>query len=166
MHDAGPRSPTSRRLDRRGVASIEFAISGLALFVLLFAIANLGDLALTVYALNHAAAATARAATIAETSAIAKNGFNTSDCQTIGATLPTIFNTAASPPIPSSQPPTVTVTWGGSAAGCSHATYSGSLPGGWVSIAAHYQWHPLALGNVFGGIPLATQSTQQITLAP
>src|SRR5487761_1271972 len=101
--------------DRRGVAAIEFAISGLVLFVMMFGIINLGDLAWTYDTLHEGAVTAARYASVSTSNnlgALSASTVSSGICATTQS-IQTQFNARVSPPIATSAAPPVTVIWGG-----------------------------------------------------
>ena len=143
-------------VDRRGVASIEFAISGTALFLFLFGILNLGEFGFTIVALQQGVEETARYASVATAVALA-NGTAANYACMAQPLAQTEFNNAVSPPFSTATAPSISVTWGGSLAACSNATGMGI---GTVTVSAQYQWYPIGLIGVFpNGITLSPSET-------
>jgi hypothetical protein len=136
--------------------------------LLIVAIANLGDLALTEYALNHGAEVAARTASIDVTNNIASVGatnFTTAQCPTQAA-LQNVFNQAVNPPIPNPAQGQIAVTWGGVLqAACAPPGTASAIPGGSVSVSVRYIWHPLVFGQKFLATPLGAAATDQVMLA-
>lgn len=142
--------------DTRGVAAIEFAISGMALFLFLFGIMNLGELGFTIVALQRGVQQAARYASISTSVALA-NGTAVNYACTPQAAAQAQFANAVTPPFSAASMPAVSVTWGGSLASCSNNTGSGI---GTVTVAAQYQWYPVGMAGIFAnGISLAPTET-------
>lgn len=140
---------------RRAVASIEFALSGLALFVFTIAIINLGDLGLTLGALEHGLQAAARELAIQTTAALATNGSAT--CPT-SSEIQTYFNNVAAPPLPAATSsttagsPIITATWVDNVLDST----AGAPPTLYLNLKVAYKWNPIGLPDLFGkGINLA-----------
>lgn len=138
---------------RRAVASIEFAISSMALMLFLLAIINLGDLGLVLGALQHGAESAARAAAVQTANNIAGGNAcsNTNQVQSY-------FNSVASPPLPPATgqtndgSPTILTNW-------TNNNNSNPVPGTYVTVTASYKWTPIGLPNT-AAIPLNITATQ------
>ena len=158
MVPAFPRKASRFNLknDTRGVAAIEFAISGLALFLFLFGIMNLGELGFTIIALQRGVQQAARYASVATSVALA-NGTAANYACTTQADAQTQFANAVSPPFSTANAPAISISWGGSLAACSNNAGTGI---GTVTVSAHYQWYPIGMIGVFtNGISLAPTET-------
>jgi Flp pilus assembly protein TadG len=137
----------------RAVASIEFAISGMALMLFMLAIVNLGDLGLVLGAMQHGAVAAARAAAVQSAGNIASG----SACSNTAA-VQTYFNTAAAPPLPAATgsttdgSPTIQTSWTNNA-------INNTVPGTYVTVTASYKWTPIGLPDT-ASIPLSITATQ------
>jgi len=124
--------------DRSGAASVEFAIVALALFLMLFAIIELGRLAAADSALSYAAGVAARYAAVHGSSSASP-----ASSEAIAAQ----FAAAAAPVLGSAAPtPTVTFT-------------PNNNPGSTVTVAASYAWSPVSMKGDFAAVTLSTAST-------
>ncbi len=158
--------------DQRGVAAVEFAISGLVLFGMMFGIVNLGDLAWTYDTLHEGAVAAARYASVTTSNnlgAISASNVSSGVCASIQS-IQGQFNARITPPIATSAAPSVAVTWGGSLTFCDAGIGNvaiATLPGGWVQVAATYIWHPIAMPDFFGnGVTIKTGDIEPVLNAP
>jgi Flp pilus assembly protein TadG len=150
-----PRNDVLRRFNaaNRAVASIEFAISGMALILFMLAIVNLGDLGLVLGAMQHGAESAARSAAVQSSSNIA----NGSACSNTAA-VQSYFNAAASPPLPAATgsptdgTPQIQTSWTNNGA-------NNTIPGTYVTVKASYNWTPIGLPNT-ASIPLNITATQ------
>jgi hypothetical protein len=149
----------------RASATVEFALSSLALFTFLMVIINLGDLGLTLGALQHGLQGGARAAAVA---AAANLSGNTNEGETycpLCQEVRTDFNNFASPPLPASNSgnnatPQLYYTTGGTLTAFSNGTspwvYSGSSPqGSYLALTVKYKWVPLGFAALGTGINLS-----------
>lgn len=144
------------RGDRRGVAAVEFAITGSLLFLFLFGILNLGYLGFTIVALQRGVQQAARYASVTTAAALASGTAMTYACPTQAA-IQSQFASAADPPLSGAEMPAVVVAWGGSLAPCSNNTGTGV---GTVTVSARLQWLPIGLQGIWsGGISLAPAET-------
>jgi Flp pilus assembly protein TadG len=125
-------------VDRRGVASVEFAAVALVFFMMLFAIIELGRLAAAQSALSYAADVAARYAAV--------HGADSATPATT-TTIAAEFAAAAAP-ILGSGAPTPTVTFS-----------PDNNPGSTVTVSASYAWAPLSMGSDFASVTLSSQST-------
>lgn len=142
--------------DRRGVAAVEFAISGSLLFVFMFGIINLGDLSFTIVALQTGVQNAARFASITTSTALANGTAMTYACPT-QATIQGQFAAAVSPPFSGTGAPAVAVSWSGSLAPCSNNAGTGV---GTVTVSTKFQWFPIGLQGIWAnGISLAPTET-------
>jgi Flp pilus assembly protein TadG len=149
-----PRSTLTA--DTRGVAAIEFAISGSALFLFLFGIMNLGELGFTIIALQRGVQQAARYASVATSVALA-NGTAVNNACTTQADAQTQFANAVTPPLSAASTPIISISWGGSLATCSNDASNGI---GTVTISARYRWYPIGMaGLLTNGISLAPTET-------
>jgi Flp pilus assembly protein TadG len=142
--------------DTRGVAAIEFAISGSALFLFMLGIMNLGELGFTIVALQRGVQDTARYASISTSVALA-NGTAANYACTSQANAQARFAAAVTPPFSANSTPNVSVSWGGSLATCSNNAGTGI---GTVTVSAQYQWYPIGMAGILtNGISLAPTET-------
>lgn len=141
------------RLAKKAVASIEFAISSMALMLFLLAIINLGDLGLVLGALQHGAESAARAAAVQTAGNIAGGNACSNSTQ-----VQTYFNNVASPPLPPATglpndgSPSILTSW-------TNNTNNNPVPGTYVTVTASYKWTPIGLPNT-AAIPLNITATQ------
>ncbi len=156
MNDLNKRGQQTLRRFRtasQAVASIEFAISGMALILFMLAIVNLGDLGLMLGALQHGAEAAARAAAVQSAGNIASGGVCTNN-----AAVQSYFNAAASPPLPPATgsttdgTPQIQTSWTNNSA-------NNTVPGTYVTVTTSYNWTPIGLPNT-ASIPLTITATQ------
>lgn len=152
--------------DNRAVAAIEFAIGGSVLIFFMFAIINIGDLALTLSALEHGVQQASRYASVTTSNAI---GAGTLPGCTATSAVQSAFAAAVQPPIPTAGIPNVSVAWGGSLAATCGVLPGASVDkttgpsGGWVTVNVAYTWVPIGLPNVFGqGFPLNATDTAAV----
>jgi hypothetical protein len=135
-------------ITQRAGAAIEFALSGLALLIFLMAIINLGDLGLTLGALEHGIQASARETAIQTTANLATNG--TVTCPT-DDNIRTYFNNFAAPPLPAATgsptdgSPIVTAAWVDNVLG----TTAGVPPTLYLNLNVAYTWYPIGLPAIF-----------------
>jgi Flp pilus assembly protein TadG len=140
------------------VAIIEFAINGGIFFLFMFAVINLGYLALTAGDLQRAANVAANEAAIQTASDIMAGG--PSDCST-QAQVMAYFNNIAAPVVPAStglatdESPRVSLQWTNSSA-------SNGYLGASLTVTVMYQWYPIGMPASFQGIDLAVSATQYI----
>jgi hypothetical protein len=144
---------------RDAVASIEFALNGLLLFLFLFVIINLGYLALVLGTMKHSVQEAARTAAVQTGVQIASG--TTNKCVT-SAQVAGFFTADASPILPPASvntvpgAPTVLATWINNAAG-------NILQGTYVTVTATYLWAPIGIpGAIPGGLPLNATATQMV----
>ena len=133
-------STALRRLivDRRGVASVEFAVVALVFFMMLFAIVELGRLAAAQSALSYAVDVATRYAAV--------HGADSATPATT-ATVAAQFAAAAAPILGSGAPsPTVTFS-------------PDNNPGSTVTVSASYAWSPVTMGSDFASVMLSSQSS-------
>lgn len=155
----------------RGVAAVEFAIVGPFLFILIFALINLGDLAWTYDTLHEGVITSARYASVTTSAAltnIASSDITTGTCASL-ADIQQQFLARISPPISASAAPQVAVTWGGSLTPCNVETDNvaiSTLPGGWVYLQAKYLWEPVGMAGVFSGVTVNVSDIEPVMNAP
>jgi hypothetical protein len=149
--------PRCVRADRNASASVEFALSGLALMAFIFVIINLGDLGLVLGALRHGVQGAVRDMAVQTGVSLANNN----SCVSSGAAAG-YFSSYAAPLLPtaSSTPtpgfPTVTATW-------TNDTASNTVQGTYVTVTASYLWTPIGLPNYrAAGVPLSVTATQMV----
>lgn len=136
---------------RGGGAAIEFAISGLALFIFMLVIVNLGLLGFSLAAVARGVQSAARNAAVQAGASYVQN--NSFTCPT-SAQIAVYFNNAVSPPLPAagtnavSSNPLVTALWTNNAAG----TGANEPPGVYLTLTATYNWRPVGLNF---GSPIA-----------
>lgn len=157
--------------DQHGVAALEFAIVGPLLFIFIFAIINCGDLAWTYTTLHNGVVAAARYAAVQSNTALASSSISALDPQSCASSqsIQATFARAVSGPILKGQIPVVSVSWGGTLIACNvltGSTFLSSLPGGYVSVAAQFNWQPLAMPNIFGSITINVNDLQSVIEAP
>lgn len=159
------------RREQRGVAAIEFAVGLLVLLLFIFGIINLGDLALTQYAMNHGVAAAARYAAIEASNGISANGPVTSSTTVVASECPTeseiqkSFDSNAAPPFTSQNPaPQVSVNWWGTMSPCGGTNLASPPPGGGVRVSVLYKWTPIAAGGLFGNPSVTLAATQSVAV--
>lgn len=159
------------RHEQKGVAAIEFAISLTVLLLFVFGIINLGDLALTQYAMDHGVAAAARYAAIAASNGISANGPVTSSTTVVASECPTqaevqkSFDSNARPPFTSQNPaPEVVINWWGTMNPCGGTNLATPPAGGGVQVSARYKWTPIAAGGLFGNPSVTLGATQSVTV--
>ncbi len=140
---------------RRGTASVEFALNGLAIMLFIFAIINLADLGLVVGTMKHGVQAAARNAAV-ETGVLMAQTDNSGDCVSQAQVI-ALFNQVATPILPAAAgssnngAPVVQTAWSNAANGAS------------LTVTASYRWMPVGMPNEFGnGIPLTITSTQTV----
>ncbi len=124
--------------DRRAAASVEFAIVGLALFLTLFAIIELGRLAAAQNALSYAAGVAARYAAVHGSASA-----NPASTATIAAQF-----AAAAAPVLGDSTPTPSVTFS-----------PNNDPGSTVTISARYAFSPVGPAGDFASVTLSGSST-------
>ena len=107
-----------RKLDKRGVAALEFCLVALPLFILMFAIFDLGRYAITMQSLRMLANAGARAVMISY------DATNNTYTGCTGDPLPSLAEKKAVAPMIGGLSPTLNTTTGGSA-----LTVTASQPG-------------------------------------
>jgi len=160
------------------VSAIEFAIGAPLLFLFMLGIVNLGDLAMTDYAVNNGIIFAARAASIEASNGLAASSTivgNASICPTTQH-IQDVFDAALLPGIGGTVAPTISMSWGGTmnvappnGSGCAPAATTtpatAALPGGWVTVSATYTWMPIAVGFLFGSLNLTAQATDQVLLS-
>jgi Flp pilus assembly protein TadG len=135
------------------VASIEFAISGMALILFFLAIMNLGDLGLVLGAMQHGTTSAARAAAIQTADNIAAGAACANN-----TAVQSYFNTAASPPLPAATgsttdgSPQIQTSW-------TNNNTNNTVPGTYITVTASYNWTPIGLPNT-ASIPLNISATQ------
>lgn len=170
----GRRTLAAFGRDRSGATAVEFAICLLALVLFVFAIVNLGDLGLTVYALDRGVAESANYAALQASDNIAAAGpvqangtVTTAECPAPTA-IQAKFSAAAAPPYSAQNPaPPLTVDWWGTMAVCGGATVASPPPGGGVTVSVNAPWSPLALAGLFGGaLTLSASQSVSVPLAP
>lgn len=160
--------------DRSGATAVEFAVCLMALLIFIFAIINLGDLALTVYALNRGVAHSANYAALQASDNIAAAGPVQSTGTVTAAECPgssavqSQFAAVATPPYSATNPPpTVAVDWWGTMAICGGQTVTSPPLGGGVTVTVKAPWSPLALSGLFGGaLTLSASQSVPVPLAP
>jgi hypothetical protein len=145
--------------DARAAAGVEFAISGLALFLFLFGIINLGYLGLQISALEHGVVGAARQAGVTAAANLSGNGAKTT-CPTT-SDIQGYFNNFASPPLRAATgsttdgSPVLTFTagpWVNNGA-------AGTPAGTFLTITATYRWIPIGFRAYFGvGLTLSITS--------
>ncbi len=168
------RSPALQNLfaDRQGVAALEFAIVGPLLFMLIFAVVNLGDLAWTYTALHNGVETAARFASVQSDAALAAATSSGSVSPQTCASTPSIqsvFAQSVAGPILNGSIPTVYAGWGGTLAACNAAsslTPAQGLPGGFVMVTARFGWQPLAMPDIFGPITINVSALKSVMEAP
>jgi Flp pilus assembly protein TadG len=156
---------------RRALASVEFALSGLALFIFTMAIINLGDLGLTLGALEHGIQAAAREAAIqtsanlAAAQASANPPVNGTDICPTNAEIQTYFNNVAAPTLPPATgsttdgSPIITQTWVNNALNDT----AGAPPIFYLNLNVAYKWNPIGLPELFGsGVNLAVTTVTTV----
>jgi Flp pilus assembly protein TadG len=145
---------------RRGSASVEFAMSGIALFAFLMGIINLGDLGLTLGVLQRGVETAARQAAVTAASNLSASP--ATSCPT-AANVVTYFTNAESPPLSMAN---VTLSsangalpsnnaWTNNASPPGSAT---SLPGSYIVLTAKYAWKPLGFAALGPSINLSLTS--------
>lgn len=143
-------------LCRRAGAAMEFAICGLAFFLLVFAVLDLGDLALVTGAMTYSTEVTAHAAAVQTEENLAGLGASTS-CLT-SSQIVAIFNAA----LPAILP---TAVYQGNGAGAPGLAYSWSQQendtGTYLTVTASYKWVPPG-GFLHASVPLTVTETQML----
>ena len=124
--------------ERRGVATIEFATVGLAFFLMLFGIFELGRMASAESALTYGTDVATRYAAV--------HG-SASASPASATTVADQFTSAVSPVLGGAAPaPTVTFS-------------PDNNPGSTVTVSASYDWSPLSMGSSFPSVTLSAQSS-------
>lgn len=172
IRQAGSPSERSLYADRHGVAALEFAIVGPLLFMLIFALINLGDLAWTYTSLHNGVETAARYASVQSNTALAASASSGSlSPQTCASTsaIQSVFAQSVAGPIINGSIPAISVGWGGTLVGCN--TNPGSiplqvLPGGFVTVTAQFDWQPLAMPAIFGSIAINVSALKPVMEAP
>jgi len=136
--------------DRRGLASVEFALCCLMLMIFLFGIINLGDFALVYGTMRHGAVAAARTAAVQTAVQIAQTG-DASDCVT-NAQVTRYFNGYAGIVMPaaggvSSSAPVLHTAW-------TNNTAANTVSGTFVTVTVSYLWTPVGMPGD-AGIPVS-----------
>ena len=144
------------RLARRAVASVEFAVCGVAFILMLMLVLNLGDLALVLSAMTYSTQVTVRQAAVQSGANLANAAQGTvascvSQTQILG-----YFNSA----MPSLLPQ---ATNGGTGAGAPAIQAVWSQPGSngiYLQVTASYNWVPFGAHAIT--LPLKVSETQMI----
>ncbi len=144
----------------RATAAVEFAIVGLALFLFLLVIVNIGMLGLTLGALVHGVQTAARTAAVQTANTYATTGSIT--CPTNAAIIG-YFNNFADPPLPpatgSTGNPAVTATWTDNGSG----TVTTEPPGVYLTMTATYRWVTIGFAGFGSGFPLSITTVATVT---
>jgi Flp pilus assembly protein TadG len=141
-----------------GVAAVEFALNGAALFAFVFVTINLGDLALILGTMQKSVSVAARAAAVQTgvTIAASQNG---ASCVT-AAQIVGYFNGAATPVLPTATAP---ASAGSPAVQASWTNASGSGgAGAFLTVTAKYSWTPIGLPPSLTGFQLTTVATDMV----
>lgn len=142
----------------RAVASVEFAITSLAIFAFLMVLLNLALLGLSVGTLSRATQATARAAAVASANYYETN--SSFDCNVSNTTsysgISSLFNNFSLKLLPTSgtasgSNPLITASWYNTPS----TTTTGALPPGVALVlTSQYVWHPVGFAKLAAGITL------------
>jgi Flp pilus assembly protein TadG len=142
--------------DRRGLASVEFALCCLLLVIFLFGIINVGDFALVYGTMRHGALSAARTAAVQTGVQIAQTG-NTGDCVT-NAQVTGFFNGYASMVMPgvgsSAMAPVLRTAW-------TNNTAANAVSGTFVTVTVNYLWTPVGMPGGTG-IPVSVAATDMV----
>lgn len=172
-HASVPRFVLRLCADRAGVAAVEFAITGMLLFLLMFGIVNMGDLAWCYTTLHQGTIAAARYASLTTNEALANPASGTSvttACAGKSAILQ-VFAATVVPPLPQGSSALASVTWSGTLAACNTDDTIGNaamaaFPTGAVTVAAQYTWTPLAMPGSFGAVTITASDSEPVLKAP
>lgn len=144
---------------RRAGAAIEFALCGLAFFIMIFAIIDLGDLALVLGAMTYSTETTARAAALQSSANLAGLGSGSS-CLT-QAQIVALFNSSLPSLLPQAAAsgsgagaPVVQGSW------TPGASIDGTASGMYLTVTARYQWTPPGMLRLT--VPLSVSETQML----
>jgi Flp pilus assembly protein TadG len=145
---------------RRAAAAVEFAICGMALFLFIFGIVNLGMLGLSLGGLVRGVQSAARAAAVYTSNKYATTG--AFSCPSTSMIV-TYFNNAATGALPAAgsakgSNPLVAVTWTNN--GTSSVT--GAAPGLYLTLTGTYRWAPIGFLGVFPTIPLSITTVTEV----
>jgi len=135
----------------RAIATVEFALVGLALTLFLMVIINVGMLGLTLGGLVHGVQSAARAAAVQAANNYATNG--SISCPTQAAIV-SLFNQYADPPLApatgTTSNPSVTATWTNNG----NDTVTTEPPGLYLTLTGTVRWVPIGLAAFSNGINL------------
>jgi Flp pilus assembly protein TadG len=144
---------------RRGSAAVEFAMSGLALFAFLMVIINLGDLGLTVGALQHGLQGAARQAAVTAAANLSGNGA-VATCP-VASDVRGYFNAFTSPALRAATGSTTDgspqlSSANGNLTGSTSPWTSGTTPAGtFIKLTASYKWTPIGFASLGPGVTLS-----------
>jgi Flp pilus assembly protein TadG len=142
--------------DRRGLASVEFALCCLMLMIFLFGIINVGDFALVYGTMRHGALQAARTAAVQTGVQIAQTG-NAGDCVT-NAQVTGFFNGYANMVMPGAgsgaMAPVLRTAW-------TNNTAANAVSGTFVTVTVNYLWTPVGMPGGTG-IPVSVAATDMV----
>jgi Flp pilus assembly protein TadG len=146
---------------RRASTAVEFALTGLALFLFLLAIVNLGMLGFSLGALVRGVQSAARTAAVNAAANYATTGAIT--CPSNAAVVG-YFNSYADPPLPAATTsatgnPTITAAWTDNTSGA----VTSEPQGVYLTLTGTYKWLPIGFSN-FGssGIKLSITTVAEV----